>query len=69
MPHNTAAAASATGTPEPIAGAGAGQPRWVMQGIAWANVTLLTKNPLANVTNRIPTSGQIFEFYSVSMVG
>jgi hypothetical protein len=52
MPHNTAAAASATGTPEPIEGAGAGS-----VGIAWATVAALTKTPMANVSNfiSIPT--------------
>jgi hypothetical protein len=47
MPHNTAAAASATGTPAPIEGAGA------PSGMAWAAVTASTRHPLANIANNL----------------
>jgi hypothetical protein len=50
MPHRTAAAARATGTPAPIVGAGA--PR----GMACAAVAALMKDPLANISNLIVSS-------------
>jgi hypothetical protein len=55
MPHHTAPAASATGTPVPIEGAGAGK-RGV--GKALATIVAPMQNPAANVSNFIivPTS-------------
>ena len=55
MPHNTAPAASATGTPEPIAGAGAPH-RVLGQGAAWTMVAAPMKIPLANVNSLIAIS-------------
>ena len=59
MPHNTAPAASATGTPVPIEGAGApyqGRRRRSAQiGLAWATAAARTKNPLAKVNDLTPT--------------
>jgi hypothetical protein len=48
MPHNTAPAASATGMPVPIEGAGAGQ-----KGVGQAPATVVApmQNPVANVSN------------------
>jgi hypothetical protein len=55
MPHHTAPAASATGTPVPIEGAGAG---WKGVGKALATIVAPIQNPAANVNNfiAIPTS-------------
>jgi hypothetical protein len=64
MPHSTAPAASATGTPAPIEGAGAPtrQERLGPQvGMAWAAVATNTKDPLANAKNFIAASRQIFD--------
>lgn len=66
MPHSTAPAASATGTPAPIEGAGAPtrQERAVAPpqvGMAWAAVATNTKDPLANAKNFIAASSYIFD--------
>jgi hypothetical protein len=55
MPHHTAPAASATGTPVPIEGAGAG---WKGVGKAPATDVAPMQNAAANVSNFIivPTS-------------
>jgi hypothetical protein len=55
VPHNTAAAASATGTPAPIEGVGAAQTT-LQQGLAWAKVAAASKNALANVNDLTPPS-------------
>jgi hypothetical protein len=47
MPHNTAAAASATGTPAPIEGAGA------PSGMACAAVAVPMRHPLAIIANNL----------------
>jgi hypothetical protein len=52
-PHNTAPAANATGTPEPIEGAGAPK-RHNGSGHASATAANPMKNPLANANDRIP---------------
>jgi hypothetical protein len=51
VPHNTAPAANATGTPEPIEGAGAAHKE---SGHASAAVAIPMKKPLANANDRIP---------------
>ena len=66
MPHNTAPAASATGTPVPIEGAGAPtrQEMTLAQiGLAWATVAAPMKNPLAKVNDLMPTLRQILKSY------
>jgi hypothetical protein len=56
VPHNTAAAPSATRTPALIEGAGAAQ-RTLQQGLAWAKVAVARKNSLANVNDlTLPSS-------------
>ena len=47
MPHNTATAASATGTPAPIEGAGA------PSGMACAAVAASMRHPLANIASNL----------------
>jgi hypothetical protein len=65
MPHSTAPAASATGTPAPIEGAGAPtrQEKGLVPqvGMAWAAVATNTKDPLTNAKNFIAASRQIFD--------
>jgi hypothetical protein len=58
MPHNTAPATSATGTPAPIAGAGAAA-RVGAVGMASATDTAPMKNAVADVKNLIPASGTV----------
>jgi hypothetical protein len=62
MPHNTAPAASATGTPAPIDGAGAAnrQETELQIGLAWT-VAAAMKKPLANVNDLIPPLRQILK--------
>jgi hypothetical protein len=65
MPQSTAPAASATGTPAPIEGAGAptrhARGLGPQVGMAWAAVATNTNDPLANAKNFIAASRQIFE--------
>jgi hypothetical protein len=65
MPPKTAPAASATGTPAPIEGAGAPtrHKRGLIPhvGMAWAPVATNTKDALANAKNFIAASRQIFD--------
>ena len=58
MPHNTAPAASATGTPVPIEGAGAPTrqaARLEQIGLACATLAAPMKNPLAKVNDLTST--------------
>ena len=62
MPDNTAPAASATGIPEPMGGAGAPTRR----GAADAAVIAPMNNPLANANNLIPTSADPQTYLTVT---